>query len=111
MRASRAGLLAGVCVGVTAAAEIGTVVLWWGLQPLYKSVLFGSYNLTIAVIGALAAVRHPRSPIGWILAGFSTWTAVLSDFGAAYGHRASLEGWPAARWPSGSGSGAGHPRR
>jgi signal transduction histidine kinase len=101
MRAPRPGVLAGVCVGVTAAAEIGTVVLWWGLQPLYKSVLFGLYNLTIAVIGALAAVRHPRSPIGWILAGFSTWTAVLSDFGAAYGHRASLEGWPAgplAEW-------------
>ena len=87
--------------GVTAAAEIGTVALWWGLQPLYKSMLFGLYNLTIAVIGALAAVRHPRSPIGWILAGFSTLTAVLSDFGAAYGHRASPEGWPAgplAEW-------------
>ena len=101
MRASRAGLLAGVCVGVTAAAEIGTVLLWWGLQQPYRSVLFGLYNLTIVVIGALIAVRHPRSPIGWILAGFSTQTAVLSDFVAAYGHRASLEGWPAgplAEW-------------
>ncbi len=101
MRAPRAGLLAGVCVGVTAAAEIGTILLWWGLQPAYKSVLFGLYNLTIVVIGALIAVRHPRSPIGWILAGFGTETAVLSDFVAAYGHRASLEGWstgPLAEW-------------
>ena len=101
MRAPRAGLLAGVCVGVTAAAEIGTVLLWWGLHPAYKSVLFGLYNLTIVVIGALIAVRHPRSPIGWILVWFGTQTAVLSDFVAAYGHRASLEGWsagPLAEW-------------
>ena len=101
MRAPRAGLLAGVCVGVTAAAEIGAVLLGWGLKPAYTSVLFGLYNLTIVVIGALIAVRHPRSPIGWILAGFGTQTAVLSDFAAAYGHRASLEDWPAgplAEW-------------
>lgn len=101
MRAPRAGLLAGVCVGVTAAAEIGAVLLWWGLAPAYKSVLFGLYNLTIVVIGALIAVRHPRSPIGWILVGFGTSTAVFSDFAAAYGHRASLEGWhagPLAEW-------------
>lgn len=42
MRAPYAGLLAGVCVGVTAAAEIGAVVFGWGLQPAYTSVLFGS---------------------------------------------------------------------
>jgi signal transduction histidine kinase len=101
MRASRASLLAGVCVGVTAAAEIGTVLLWWGLEPAYKSVLFGLYNLTIVVIGALIVVRHPRGPIGWILVGFSTEIAVLSDLVAAYGHRAALEGWsagPLAEW-------------
>jgi hypothetical protein len=85
-----------------------------GTPPAYKSVLFGLYNLTIVVIGALIAVRHPRSPVGWILAGFGTGTAVLSDFVAAYGHRASLEGWsagPLVRWPSGSGSGPGHLER
>ena len=96
MRAPYAGLLAGVCVGVTAAAEIGTVLLRWGPQPAYTSVLFGLYNVTIVVIGALIAVRHPRNPVGWILAGFGTQTAVLSDFVAAYGHRAALEGWPAS---------------
>jgi hypothetical protein len=95
MRAPYAGLLAGVCVGVTAAAEIGTVLLGWELQPAYTSVLFGLYNVTIVVIGALIAVRYPRNPVGWILAGFGTQTAVLSDFVAAYGHRASLQGWPA----------------
>ena len=101
MRAPYAGLLAGVCVGVTAAAEIGAVVFGWGLQPAYTSVLFGLYNVTIVMIGALIAVRHPRNPIGWILTGFGTQTAVLSDFVAAYGHRASLEGWsagPLAEW-------------
>ena len=94
MRAPRAGLLAGVCVGVTGAAEAGAVTLSWGLKPPYTSVLFGVYNVTIVVIGALIAVRHPRSPIGWILAGFTAVTAVLSDFVAAYGHRASLDHWP-----------------
>lgn len=101
MRAPYAGLLAGLCVGVTAAAEIGAVVFGWGLQPAYTSVLFGLYNVTIVMIGALIAVRHPRNPIGWILTGFGTQTAVLSDFVAAYGHRASLEGWsagPLAEW-------------
>jgi signal transduction histidine kinase len=101
MRAPHTGLLAGGCVGVTVAAEIGSVGLGWGLQPAYTSVLFGLYNLTIVVIGALIAVRHPRNPIGWILVGFGTQTAVFSDFLAAYGHHASLAGWaagPLAEW-------------
>ena len=60
VRALRPGLLTAGCVGVTAVAEAGTTVLAWGLQPAYKSVLFGLFTLTVVVIGALIAVRHPR---------------------------------------------------
>ena len=111
MRAPRAGLLAGVCVGVTAAAEIGAVAARVGAPAAYTSVLFGLYNLTIVVIGALVAVRHPRSPIGWILRRFGTLTAVLSDFAAATGTAPRWRAGRLARWPSGSGSGPGHPAR
>jgi signal transduction histidine kinase len=101
VRAPRPGLLAGVCVGVAAVAEIGSVGLGWGLTPAYTSILFGLYNLTIVVIGGLATTRHPDNPIGWILAGFGVFTAVFSDFVAAYGLRASTQGWPGgplAQW-------------
>ena len=101
MSAPRASLLAGACVGVTAVAEAGTVALGPGLHPEYENVLYGLYNLTIVVIGALIAKRHRRNPVGWILVGFGTQTAVLSDFVSAYGHRGVLEGWaagPLAEW-------------
>src|SRR5580704_12044820 len=101
MRAPRPALLAGVCVGVAALAETGSVTLGWGLTPAYQSAVYGLYNVTIVAIGGLIAVRQPRNPVGWILTGFGLYTAVFSDFVAAYGHRASLQGWyggPAAEW-------------
>jgi signal transduction histidine kinase len=101
VEASRAARLAGVCVGVATLAEIGSVALGWGSTPAYQSILFALYDLTIVVIGALVAVRHPGNPIGWILTGFGTFNAVFDDFLGGYGHRASLDGWPAgplAEW-------------
>lgn len=78
------------------------------MTPAYQGILFALYDLTIVFIGGLIAVRHPGNPIGWILAGFGTFDAVFGGFAGAYGHRASTQGWPGARWPSGSDTGAGH---
>jgi signal transduction histidine kinase len=100
VRASRAVLLAGVCVGVATLAVIGSVAVGWGSTPTYQNILYALFTLTITVIGGLIAVRHPGSPVGWILAGFGTFDT-LGSLLSAYGHRASLEGWPAgppAEW-------------
>jgi signal transduction histidine kinase len=93
VRASRAAVLAGVCVGVAMLGVIGAVAVGWGLTPTYQSILFALYTLTITIIGGLIAVRHPGSPVGWILTGFGAFDGVTSFVGA-YGHRASTEGWP-----------------
>jgi signal transduction histidine kinase len=100
VRASRAAVSAGVCVGVATLGVIGGVAVGWGSTPAYQSILFAFFTLTIAGIGGLVAVRHPSSPVGWIFAGFGAFDAVGS-FLSAYGHRASTEGWPggpAAEW-------------
>jgi signal transduction histidine kinase len=94
VRASRAAVLAGVCIGVTALAEIGSVAVGWGSTPTYQNILFALYSLTIVIIGGLTAVRHPTNPIGWILAAFGAFNALFGDFVTVYGHRASTEGWP-----------------
>ena len=59
VRASRAVVLAGVCVGVTTLGEIGAVAIGWGSTPAYQSILFALYTLMITIIGALIAVRRP----------------------------------------------------
>ena len=109
VRASRAVVLAGVCVGVTTLGEIGAVAIGWGSTPAYQSILFALYTLTITIIGGLIAVRHPGNPVGWILTSFAAVDGVTTMLGA-YGHRASTEGWPAGpltewigfgSWPAG----------
>ncbi|MEV6489354.1 histidine kinase [Actinoplanes sp. NPDC051633] len=93
MRASRASVPAGVCVGVATLGVIGSVAVGWGSTPTYQSILYALHTLTITTIGGLIAVRHPSSPVGWILTGFGAFDAVGSFLGV-YGHRASTEGWP-----------------
>src|SRR5689334_1025736 len=94
VRASRAAVWAGVCIGVATLAEIGTVVVARGSAQAYQGVLFGLNTVVIVVIGGLVAIRHPGNPIGWILAGFGTFDALFGLAGA-YGPRASSQGWPA----------------
>jgi signal transduction histidine kinase len=93
VRASRAAVLAGVCVGVATLGVIGSVAVGWGSTPTYQNILFALYTLTITIIGGLIAVRHPGNPVGWILTGFGAFDGV-TGFVTAYGHRASTEGWP-----------------
>ena len=83
-----------MCAGVAVLAETASIAVGWGSTSAYQSILFALYTLTIVLIGGLIAVRHPGSPIGWILAGFGTFSAVFGDFIATYGHRASTQGWP-----------------
>ena len=94
MQAPGVGLLAGLAVGVTVAAEVIAVTLEWGRQPAELGVLFGLYEVAIAIIGALIAIRRPGNPIGWLLLGFAVAGSVLSDLAESYGRRASAQGWP-----------------
>jgi signal transduction histidine kinase len=100
VQASKAVVLAGVCGGVATLAVIGSVAVAWGSTPTYQTILYALFTLTIAIIGVLIAVRHPGNPVGWILTGFGVFDT-LGSLLSAYGHRASVEGWPAgpqAEW-------------
>ena len=83
-----------MCAGVAVLAETASIAVSWGSGHAYQSMLFATYTVTIVLLGGLIAVRHPGSPIGWVLAGFGAFNAVFGDFVADYGHRAAIQGWP-----------------
>lgn len=93
MRASRPGLLAGACFGLTLAAEAGAVGLSWGLTGAFGGALFSLYTLAVVGTGAVVATQQPLNPVGWILAGGGL-LGVLGDLGPAWGLRAAERGWP-----------------
>ena len=93
MRATRAGVLAGTCFGLTVLAEVSAVVLAWGLRPAYDTILFAVYEITLVGIGALVATRQPGHPVGWILA-VGGMAFASGDLGPAWGLRAADRGWP-----------------
>ena len=105
--------LPAVLVGLTVAAEIGAVVLSWGLEPRYDTLLYAVFSVTLAAAGALIATRVPGNPIGWLLCGSGLWNAVVADLAQGYALRAAEQGWAgveagewiaAANWlPSGFG--------
>ncbi|UWZ58339.1 sensor histidine kinase [Dactylosporangium aurantiacum] len=82
--------------GLTAAAELAAVLLSWGLEPPFDTVMYAVYALVTAGAGALVAARHPGNPIGWLFCGFALLNALASDLAQGWGMRATAEGWPGA---------------
>jgi len=93
VRATRAGVLAGTCFGLTVLAEVSAVVLAWGLRPAYDTILFAVYEMTLVGTGALVATRQPKHPVGWILT-VGGMAFASGDLGPAWGLRAADRGWP-----------------
>jgi signal transduction histidine kinase len=87
--------MASACLGLTVLAEVGAVVLSWGLISPSDSILFALYEITLVGVGVLIVARMPRHPVGWILCLFGTQGAVTADLATGWGLRAVDQGWPA----------------
>jgi signal transduction histidine kinase len=101
VRVARPVALASACLGLTVLAEVGAVVLAWGLGSAYDAIFFAVYEVTLAAVGVLIVSRLPRHPVGWILCLFGLQGAVTSDLALGWGLRAVDEGWAAgevAQW-------------
>ncbi|HEU0288538.1 MAG TPA: histidine kinase [Nocardioidaceae bacterium] len=86
--------LPGLLLALAALAELAAVVLSWGLEPAYDTVLYAVFTCTLAGSGALIVSRHPRYVIGWLMLGIGVQGALTSDLAQGWGLRAAAEGWP-----------------
>jgi signal transduction histidine kinase len=80
---------------VTLVAEVGAVVLSWGLKPRWDTLLYVVFSGAMTGAGALIASRQPRNPIGWLLCAVGVENALAGDLAQGYGLRAAVTGWPA----------------
>lgn len=93
VRVPRPVALASACLGLTVIAEVGAVVLPWGLKSAYDSLFFALYEVTLAAVGVLIVRRQARHPVGWFLCLFAVQGAVTADLATGWGLRAVEEGW------------------
>ncbi len=94
MRISRPGVVASACLGLAVLAEVGALVLPWGMRTSYDAIFFAIYNITLTAVGALIVSRLPHHPVGWILCIFGLQGALTSELAIGWGLRAVEEGWP-----------------
>jgi len=90
---TRPGVVASACLGLTALAEVGGLVLSWGLKSSYDAIFFAVYGVTLTAVGALVVSRLPRHPVGWILCLGGLLDAVTGPLATGWGLRAVEEGW------------------
>ena len=86
--------LPGAVAAVTLLAELLAVVLSWGLEPAYDTLLYAGFSCVLASTGALVVTRHHRHPVGWLLLGLGVANALTGDLAQGWGLRAVAEGWP-----------------
>ena len=88
-----------MCVGAAACRDRRGRARLRGSKPAYTSVLFALVQPDIVVIGALIAVRHPRSPSAGSSRGSDAFD-LDGDFLAAtgIGPRWTLARGPLAEW-------------
>jgi len=72
--------------------EIAAVVLSWGREPAWDTLIYGVNTLVLAAVGALVASRQPRNPIGWLVLGAAVVSACFADLAQGW----ALLGWPGA---------------
>jgi signal transduction histidine kinase len=93
VRVTRPVVLASACLGLTVIAEVGAVVLPWGMESSYDAIFFALYEVTLAAVGVLIVRRQARHPVGWIFCLFAVQGAVTADLATGWGLRAVEEGW------------------
>ena len=70
---------------VTVVAEVAAVVLSWGLEPAYDTLLYVVFSVGMAGAGALILTRHRRHAVGWLLVGIGVVNALTADLAQGWG--------------------------
>jgi signal transduction histidine kinase len=78
---------------ITVVLEIVAIVLSWGLEPHYDTVLYAVYAVTLAGAGAAIVARYPRHSIGWLFLAGAVGNALFADAAQGYGLAAAQHGW------------------
>ncbi|MFI5626343.1 sensor histidine kinase [Nocardioides sp. NPDC051685] len=92
LRPVSSAALAVITAVVITAVEIVAVVLSWGREPAWDTLVYGANTLVLASVGALVAARQPRNPIGWLILGAAVVSACFADLAQGW----ALRGWPGA---------------
>src|SRR5215211_702073 len=85
-----------VLFGLTLGVELAGIVLSWGLESRYDTLIYALYSVSLAGAGALIASRQPRNTIGWLFCGFALFNAVAADAAQGWTLRAVEEDWPSS---------------
>ena len=91
MRALRLRPVPSAALVLVSTLEVAAVVLSWGREPAWNTLIYTVNTLVLAAVGALVASRRPRNRIGWLVLG----AAVVSSF-ADLAQGWALRGWPGA---------------
>ncbi len=94
MALPRLRLLPGCLLALTVLAELAAVLLSWGLEPVWDTLLLAVSTTVIAAAGALILSHHPRHSIGWLLLVQGVLGALAGDLAQGWGLRAASQGWP-----------------
>ena len=86
--------LPAILFATTVMFELVAVMLSTGLEPLYDTLVYATYTITLAGAGALIASRHRRNPIGWLFCGIAMLNAIAADTAQGWGLRAAANSWP-----------------
>jgi len=84
----------GLLLALTVLAEVAAVLLSWGLEPAWDTLLLAVSSTVTSAAGALILSRHPRHPIGWLLIAQGVVAALAGDLAQGWGLRAADRGWP-----------------
>ena len=86
--------LPALLLAITALAELAAVLLSWGREPGFDTVLYAVFSCALAGSGALILSRHPRYLIGWLLVGVGLGNAVAGELAQGWALHAQAEGLP-----------------
>lgn len=81
-------------LALTVAFEVASVVLSWGLEPRYDTILYAVFSVTMGVAGVLIVMRHPSNRIGWLFLVFGLLNAAIADAAQGWGLQAAQHHWP-----------------
>ena len=86
--------LPAVYLALTVVVELVSVVISWGLEAKWDTLLYAVNTIIMVGVGALIASRHPENLVGWLFCWFGLLEAVMADLAQAWALRGAEEGWP-----------------
>ncbi|MFZ2014151.1 MAG: sensor histidine kinase [Nocardioides sp.] len=91
MRAPRLRPVPSAALVLVSMLEVAALVLSWGWEPAWDTLIYAVNTLVLAAVGVLVASRRPQNPIGWLVLGAAVVSSV-ADLAQGW----ALRGWPGA---------------